>query len=325
MGIYYEREDHYDLTCQISPRLKYATTLIILTLVVCACGRTPSNESEVYRDDLGRDVTLNRPVDRVVTFAPSLTEMVFAVGAGDRLVGVGIPDNFPPAIRNLPRFSTYPLDFEAIIALNPDLAVATDQVNSPRDAETLAALDIPTYFLTFGSLNDVLDGMLQLGELLGTRSAAEDTVDSLRRELEHLKSRAKARATRPDVLVLIGQETLFSFGSESYVHEMIEAAGGRSVTGTLEARAPVLSEEFVLRQQPDVIIGAWRNDITANHLLEFHPEWHVLPAVRHGRIYGIDPDLLQRPGPRLIAGIREISRVLHGGGEDRSTTYSPAP
>lgn len=306
-------------------RLTYVMVSIILTGMIASCSRSNSAGSVVVQDDLGRQVALHPPIERVVTFAPSLTEMVFGAGGGGKLVGVGLPDNYPPAVRDLPRFSIYPIDFEAVTLLKPDLAFATDQVNSPRDAETLAALGIPTYFLSFESVDAVFDGMLRIGELLGTRSRAQEAVDSLRRELEQLKDRANAAADRPDVLVLAGRETLFSFGSESYVHEMIDAAGGISITGKLSARAPVLSEEFVLREQPDVIIGTWPEDVTVDDLLKDHPDWHTLPAISTGRVHGIDPDLLVRPGPRLIAGIKAIAAWLHPERSEIAATGATTP
>ena len=262
-------------------------------------------------DDIGRSIHLPDTVLRVVTLAPSLTEVIFAAGAGRRLVGVGQPDSFPPEVQRLPRFSTYPVDFEAIAALNPDLALATDQVNSPRDAETLNALDIPTYFLSFERIEDVLEGILTVGDLMGTEDTARATVDSLRLELAHLRKLVRTTERRPTVLFLIGTETLFSFGSESYVHEMIDLAGAVSVTGDVGAVAPVLTDEFVLSRRPDVIMGPWGEaDVTAD-LLKNHPTWDVIPAVQTGRVYGIDADLVERPGPRLVAGIRAMSEKLH--------------
>ncbi|MEX0746783.1 MAG: helical backbone metal receptor [Rhodothermales bacterium] len=288
----------------------YITLITFLVVLSGGCKSEPSG-ARLTTDDVGRSVHLPDTVLRAVTLAPSLTEVVFAAGAGDRLVGVGQPDNFPPSIERLPRFSTYPVDFEAIAALDPDLALATDQVNSPRDAETLAALDIPTYFLSFERIEDVLTGILTVGDLMGTQSAARATVDSLRGELSELRDMVRSVERKPEVLFLIGTETLFSFGSESYVHEMIELAGAVSVTGEIDAVAPVLTDEFVLSRRPEVIMGPWGEaDVTAD-LLKHHPTWDVVPAIQNGRVYGMHADLVERPGPRLVAGIRAMAEKLH--------------
>jgi iron complex transport system substrate-binding protein len=291
----------------------YITLITFLAVVSGGCLSEPgagTRDRQVI-DDLDRTLHLPDTVRRLVTLAPSLTEIVFAAGAGERLVGVGQPDNFPPEIEKLPRFSTYPVDFEAIAALNPDLAIATDQVNSPRDAETLGALDIPTYFLSFERIEDVLEGILTVGILMGTENTARATVDSLRRELADLQALVRTAERMPQVLFLIGTETLFSFGSESYVHEMIELAGAVSTTGDVGAVAPVLTDEFVLSRRPEVIMGPWGEaDVTAE-LLKHHPTWEIIPAVQSERVYGIDADLVERPGPRLVAGIRAMAEKLH--------------
>ncbi len=259
---------------------------------------------------MGRTIHLPDTVERVVTLAPNLTEIVFAAGAGHILAGVGRPDDFPPEIDSLPRYATYPLDFEAVAALDPDLALASNQVNGIRDAETLLSLDIPTYFLASNNLNEIIDGIEAVGNLLGTERTARYVADSLRRRIRALEALTQ-NAERPLTLFLIGEETLFSFGRESYMHEVLELAGGRSATGDLDAEAPVLSEEFVLSIQPDIIIGPWGAGYEAGRLLEYHPTWNVLPAFENDRVYGIDADLVERPGPRLVEGAWTMAGMIH--------------
>jgi iron complex transport system substrate-binding protein len=104
---------------------------------------------------------------------------------------------------------------------------------------------------------------------------------------------------------------LYSFGSESYMHALIELAGGRSATGEMDAVRPVLTDEFVLTTRPDVIIGAFGEDYDPARLLELHPTWDIVPAVRNQRIYSLDPDLALRPTPRLLDGIRRMATFLH--------------
>ena len=280
-----------------------------LLLFVVGCG-SPVDPARSVEDDLGRTIHLPDTIGRVVTLAPALTEIVFAAGAGHKIVGVGRPDDFPPQIDTLPRYNTYPLDFEAVASLDPDVALASDQVNGMRDAEALHSLDIPTYFLASNSLDEIFGGIEDVARLLGTERAGKRTADSLRQEVTELRTRVRG-AARPLTLVLIGQETLFSFGRESYMHELIELAGGRSATGDLDATAPVLSEEFVLSIKPDVIIGSWGEDFDAARLLDYHPTWNVLPAVENGRVYGVNPDLLERPGPRLVEGAWAMARRIH--------------
>lgn len=285
--------------------------LFVGGLLIAACRPSGEHGLRVIEDDLGRTLHLQDTISRVVTLAPNLTEIVFAAGAGHSLVGVGRPDDFPPAVDMLPRYSVYPVDFEAVAALKPDLALASDQVNGLRDAETLAALDIPTYFIASSDLDEIFEGILSVGALLGTEPAAESSVDSLRQRMQALAERTSTISERPLTLFLISDETLFSFGRESYMHDLIELAGGRSATADIDADAPILSEEFVLSTRPDVIIGPWGDNYDAWGLLRNHPTWDVVPAVENGRVYSVDASLVERPGPRLIEGAWVMARKIH--------------
>lgn len=289
--------------------------LCLLGLVwLPGCESSDADRSgDALTDDLDRTVQIDRPVRRVVSLAPNLTELAYAAGGGSKLVAVTTADDYPPAVDTLDRISALPVDFEAVAAANPDLVLATDQVNPPGDTETFAALDIPIYFFSFGSLTDVFDAIRRTGVLLGTEAAATDTARALERRVARLDVRTDSLATseRPRVLVLVGDDTLYSFGGESYVHRLVELAGGRSVTDTLDASAPTLSEEFILTARPDVIIGAWGADYDPSRLLELHPTWDVVPAVRNGRVYSLPPSLLLRPGPRLVEGARRVAARLH--------------
>ncbi len=296
------------------PKEKVFTVLIVAMLGALGCARSsdaPRTGALTFIDDLGRTVEIRRPVMRVVTVAPNLTEIVFAAGAGQKLVGVTTADDYPPAVDTLPRFSALPMDFEAVAALRPDVVLGATQINNPRDAETLAALGIPMVFFSFRRLDDVMRVLRVTGRLLGTEERADAAADSLARIVSGLRTRSETLEDRPRVLFLIGDDTLFSFGSESYIHEIIFLAGGQSVTEELTTEAPILSEEFVLTAAPDVIVLALGEDYDPARLLERHPTWTVVPAIRDGRVYSFDPDLFLRPGPRLVAGARRLAERLH--------------
>lgn len=293
-------------------RLPAALFLLALLGTAAGCADGPEPAAP-FTDDLGRPVALAGPAARVVTLAPSLTEIVYTAGGGTRLVGVGQPDNYPPAVDTLSRFNIFPVDFEAVAALRPDLALATDQVNTPRAAETLAALDVPVAFFTFNRLADVPRVVRAVGQLLGTSADAEAAAAGLERRMDALRARTDTLAHRPTVLFLIGDDVLYSFGRESYMHELIALAGGRSIQEGTDAVAPVLNDEYVLTHRPDVIVGPWGEGYDPAALLANHPTWDVVPALRDGRVYGVDPDLFLRPGPRLVDGAETLARLLECG------------
>lgn len=292
-----------------------SVVLILLILLAQGCGSNPDAPAQplAATDDLGRTVHLPQTVERIVSLAPNLTEIVFAAGAGHKVVGVTTVDNHPPAVQRLPRFGALPLDIEAIVALEPDLILANDDINNPRDAETFDAIGLPTFFFSFEGLDDVPRSIRAAGHLLGTASHAEAAADSLEAAYAALRALTEGVATRPNTLFLIGDETLYAFGSESYMHTLIELAGGRSTTGTLDTVRPVLSDEFVLTEKPDVIFGAFGAAYEPARLLAHHPTWDIVPAVQNGQIYSLDPDLVLRATPRLLDAARQMARYLHPG------------
>lgn len=296
----------------------------IILLLAGGCGSSETPSSVTVTDDLNRTVHLQRPIERVVSLAPNLTELVYAAGGGNKLVAVTTADDYPPAVDTLTRVSALPVDFEAVTAAAPDLVLATDQVNPPGDTETFKALDLPVYFFSFSSLTDVFEGIQTMGTLLGTEKTASDTVRTLKRRLSTLKARTDTLSSgeRPQVLVLIGDDTLYSFGKGSYVHRLVGLAGGRSITASIESSAPTLSEEYVLTEKPDVIVGAWGADYDPSRLLKLHPTWDVVPAVKNNRVYSLPPSLLLRPGPRLVQGARRMASLLHPSRLDAQTPDS---
>lgn len=283
---------------------------IWLLLVLTGCSSSLQGERTVT-DDLGRTVHVPPKINRVAPLAPSITELLFAAGAGAKVAGVSTVDNFPPAVYSLPRYSAVPLDIEAIVALDVDLVLASEQVNTPGTAATFTAVGIPVYFVTVSALEDVTRVIRDLGELLQTSEAASHRAVELEDSLRQLSMLTADIPEPPDILFLIDYMTLYAFGQGSYIHSIIQIAGGRSITESLSARFPILTDEFVLTANPDVIAGSFGMDFEMSRLLVYHPTWDILPAVTSNQVHGLEADLYLRPGPRLIAGAWKLAAVLH--------------
>jgi iron complex transport system substrate-binding protein len=249
----------------------------------------------------------DEPPARIATLAPSLTEVVFAAGLGHVVAAVTTADDFPPAVRELRAFSALPLDMEALSAIQPDLVLGTDHVNDSRATEQLEAIGIPSLFFRFSSVSDVFRVMRSLCHLFGSDCPS---ADSLQARWDALQSHLPPDANRPTVLLLAGDDVLYSFGTDSYTEEMIHAAGGKSVTKEKTGQASVLSEEFVLAARPDIIVLTMGTDYPTPRLLELHPAWDVVPAIAQSRVFSVDPDYFLRPGPRLIDGAFQLRTIL---------------
>jgi iron complex transport system substrate-binding protein len=305
---------NYRIWYNLLLRLMAACGVLACALLLAGCADTSERTAaRSVTDDLGRTTQVPTSPQRVIPLAPNLTEMLYAAGAGGAVAGVSQSDDYPPETEALPRFSSFPLDVEGVVALDPDLILANPSINAPRDAEPFEALGIPVLFYDFASWSDVLGGIETLGALFGTETAADAARDSLGAAMVSLRTRTAqmGEAERPRVLFLIGTETLYTFGGGSYVHDLVDAAGGRSLTASFETPAPVLSDEYVLTAAPEVIVGTFSDTLTAAGLLAQHPTWDLVPAITSGRIVALDGDHWLRAGPRNVLAAHDLAQHLH--------------
>ena len=279
---------------------------LVGALVLAACG--PAAPGSVT-DDLGRTVALGGTPESVMSLAPNITELVATAAGVDRLAGVGMSDDFPAGVAQRPRVQTLPLDLEGIVALAPSLAIGSDDVNTADTADGLEALGIPAYLFRFDEVADVPRALRTLDTLLAVSGGAPAAADFERRVA--VVEDAVSPFSSPRVLLLVGAETLYAFGRDSYASELVRLAGGDNLTDAFEGASSVPSDEVVLEMAPEVIIVLSGPDFDPASLLRDHPTFFNLPAVVNGRVYGMDPDLVSRPGPRLVEGLERLARLLH--------------
>ena len=288
--------------------MRSARPALFLLALVAVAGCRAGAEGGVA-DDLGRTVDVPGRVGQVLPLAPNVTELVATAAGLDRLAGVAVSDDFPPGVDGLPRFQSYPLDTEAVVALDPSLAVGSDDVNPTDQADGLGALGVPTYLFAFDEVADVPRALRTLDTLLATSGGAPAAAAFERRV--RAVERAVRPFSRPRVLLLVGDEALYAFGRDSYASELVRLAGGDNVTDAFPGRAAQPSEEAVLEAAPEVVVVLAGPDYDAERLFRRHPAFLDLPAVQNGRVYGLDPDLVSRAGPRLVEGLERLARLLH--------------
>lgn len=281
---------------------------LLALLLVLAAGCQSAGPGTV-QDDLGRPVALESAPESVLPLAPNITELVATAAGADRLAGAAVSDDYPPEVADLPRFQSYPLDTEAVVALQPDVAIGSDDVNPSDQADGLGALGIPTYLFQFDEVADVPRALRTLDTLLASTGGAPAARDFERRVAA---VEAAVQVTdRPRVLLLVGDETLYAFGRDSYASELVRLAGGTNLTDRYAGAAAQPSEEAVLEMAPEVIVVLAGPEYDAERLVERHPSFYQLPAVQNGRVYGLGPDVISRPGPRLVDGLERLARLLH--------------
>jgi len=277
------------------------------------------------RDDRGQTLALETPARRLVTLAPSLAELVFAAGAGGRLVGASSFSDYPAAVRQLPSVGdSSRLDLERILALRPDLAIAWKSGNRPGDLDRLERLGIPVFTLEPRRLGDVPRALRAVGALAGTEGEAEAAAAGFEREIAGLDERY--RHLRPvTVFYQIWHEPLITVNGAHIISDVVELCGGRNVFAALGTLTPTVSVEALLAADPQVIIisvSSPREEADARRSLS---RLSRLQAVRGGRIYSVHPDLIQRQTPRLALGAREICLALDNAREDQQAAARAAP
>lgn len=254
------------------------------------------------QDGSGREVVLvNRP-RRIVSGTPSCTEILFAVGAGDQVVGVTKWCNYPEAAKDKENIGDIvPLNVEKVVALNPDLVVL-QRLNGQEALDKLVQMGIPVLLLQADSFTGIMEAITMVGEAAGHQDEAQSLVCDLAGRLEALKAKAKGNLK---VLILLGGESLWTAGPGSFLDEAVTLAGGENVAYDLEGGWGELSSEIIIKRDPDVIITS--SDVEAVYQ---NRTWRTLAAVKKRQVYQVDSNLFHRPGPRLFAALEELSELL---------------
>jgi iron complex transport system substrate-binding protein len=263
------------------------------------------------KDSRGRDLLLPGPPQRIISLVPSVTEIVYALGGEDRLVGVTDFCDWPPEAAKKPRVGgMLAPNLELIVALKPDLIVTTTEGSRRETFDQLERLGIAVFTVSPHRLSDVMALIVQLGELTGRPAAVGPLVLSLKRRIQAVE-RAVRPHPRPKVLYVLWPEPLIVPGREGLVTELIELAGGASVTAGEPDSYPRFSLEAVAARAPEVIILA-RHGSDGTPLARV--PWErltTLPAIRAGRVHSVDGSYLHRYGPRMVDGLERLARVIH--------------
>jgi iron complex transport system substrate-binding protein len=262
-------------------------------------------------DQTGRWVDLPAPPTRIISLVPSVTEILFTIGAQSHLVGRTDFCDYPAEAHRKPSVGgMLAPSLEGIVSLKPDLVVATPAGNRHETFDQMGRLNIPVFLVNPITVSDVLDVMGRLGRLTGRPEAADRAVATMRARIEAVTTRVSGRP-RPRVLYVLWPDPLIVPGPGALVSELIALAGGDSVTADGGPGYPRYSMEAALARNPEVIV-------LASHGSERSPlvraKWERLgqvPAIATGRIYTMDGNLMHRYGPRMVDGLERLARLIH--------------
>lgn len=284
--------------------------MTLRNLVALACLLSSQALAAIsVQDDAGSTVVLVRPAQRVVSLAPHVTEMLFAAGGGELIVGAVNYSDYPPAASRIPRVGDNRLvDIERLLALKPDLLVVWRHNASSRQMEQLRKLGIPLFYSDSKKLDDIPDAVLRLGQLLGTERQARQSAADLRRQIDGLAARYR---NRPPVRVFyqVWSKPLYTLNDHHIVSDAIRICGGQNIFAHLTMTAPSITPEAILRENPEAIVSGDRREQEESGV-EMWKQYPAMLAVRRGNLFAISGDLMNRSGPRIIDGAAELCERL---------------
>ncbi len=290
-------------------------SFVLLTLSGCKAPTTPQANGETYplvlTDSFGREVTIPEQPESIVSLAPSSTEILFALDLGDKVIGVTEVCDYPQEALAIEKMGGFQgVDVEKIIAADPDLIIA-DSLTTKEVVEQLESLGFPVLAIRAASVEEMLEHIELIGKAANVNEKADEVIAGLRARIDAVSQKVQDinEEDRPLVFYEVWHDALMSVGPNTFIHDVIEIAGGRSATADATTDWPVVDLENLLASNPDVLIlghvGQTPEEAKAR------PNWQSVNAVKNDRVYTINPDLFSRPGPRLVDALEEVAKLLH--------------
>jgi len=289
----------------LSIALVIALVLTIYTFAKPTSEAEPASPQYVF-DDLGRLVAINGTPQRIVSLSPSNTEILFALGLGEKVVGVTDWCDYPPEALEKEKVGSYDTpDIEKIVALNPDLILVAygttmDVINN------LVGLGLTVFGIKTTDLDDLLNDIRRVGEITDKELEAQALTSEMGSRIEAVTDETSELEERPGVFYIVWHDPLWTAGSGTFIHELIEKAGGVNICQNITGYTTISIEEVVARNPEVIIASEWSFEWAQNETL-----LEGTDARQYDRIYQGDDDLVQRPGPRLVEGLEWFACFIH--------------
>lgn len=293
-------------------KIQHEFLALLFTLLICSQAYADNSRlhSSHLVDDRGQVFLFERIAKRIISLSPAITELVFAAGAGKKLVGVSRFSDYPDAAQSIAGIGdAFSLDFERVIALKPDLVIAWHSGNAKLGIEQLERLGLPVFVTEATKLEDIPRLLRIIGKLAGTSEEAESAAHAFEIALQQLKQDYTERKSI-NVFQLIWPQPLITVGSSHIINEIIKTCGGRNVFAALPDLMPVISEENLIASNPEVILSSVSNELLESGEHGLFQRFSYLPAVKNHQVYFIHPDLIHRQSPRILEATKMICEQL---------------
>lgn len=270
------------------------------------------------KDSLGREVRIEEEPDQIGSLVPSVTETIFAVGAGNRVVGVSTADDYPQEVEGIEKIGDYQqVNAEKTASLGTDLLfLSFDSTTEEQAADLENKTGAKVLIINPTTVEEAIQSVGTVGKAVGNTERARVVEERLQSELNQLQSEIEG-LPEPTLFYEIGYDPLFTVGPGSFINDAIGIAGGRNVAADAQQAYPQYSVEKLLQDDPEYYLAGASSMVTAEDI-KSRPPYSSLQAVRQNKVFVINDDLVNRPGPRIVEGVRELAEVLHpeafGGG-----------
>ncbi|MEN3186841.1 MAG: cobalamin-binding protein [Atribacterota bacterium] len=288
--------------------------MVILSLYLLVFVWPVFSQEIILQDDWGREFHILNPAQRIVSLSPANTEVVFALGLGDRLIGVTNYCNYPEEAQEKEKVGNITeVDLEKVIRLEPDLVLAGSL--TPREmVDKLEELGVRVFVLDAHTIDEVFGGLRKVAIIAGVRDKGEQLVQTLRDELVRITQKVNTLPVekKPRLLHVIWHDPIWTTGRNTFVDEFIRLGGGLNVVSDLEGYVTLSLEEF-LRRNPDIItvVSTHGSEAVSYEFLLSDERLRAIRAIQEGKVFLVDSDLVSRPGPRVIEAVSVFARVLH--------------
>lgn len=261
------------------------------------------------KDDLGNIVTLNAPASRIVTLAPSVVEVTYAAGAGDKIVATVEYSDYPASALKIPRVGGHSkINLEAVVAAKPDLVIAWESGNSPTSIDKLRQLGIPVFMSQPHKMTDIPGEIERVGVLAGTSPTAKKAADDFRKRYQTLANKYRDRSP-VTVFYQVWQNPLITIGGQQIMSDAITLCRGENIFGSLKPLAPRVSFEAVIAANPEAIVTSGMADQNPE-MLDAWKKWPNLTATQRNNFFFVQSDLMNRSGPRILDGTKILCEAL---------------
>jgi iron complex transport system substrate-binding protein len=291
--------------------------MLALIIFAAGCGAAKQSAGKdfgVVTDQINREVVLKAAPQRIVSLSPSNTEIAYAIGLGDKMVGVTDYCNYPEEALKVAKVGGFSKpNMEAVLALQPDLVLAGNK--HEEQVKKLEEMNIPVLVLVPESMNEVFEAITMVGKAAGKNQEADALVSDMKNRLETTASKVSAIPEQDRVRVYyeVSSDPLMSAGSASIINEVISRAGGKNIFADLAERYPKISQEVLIERDPQFILypGSHGSQGFDPKEIAARPMWNKISAVKENKLFTVNADTISRPGPRLIEAVEKLAAIFY--------------